>query len=151
MAKASDIQAVNIALEVDGNYSLFILLAADGSINRQGTGTLKNSARDIFIGMTKEPYFAALMTHMNDEMLEFMGRYELAEQQGASCKLSIGLQFADGEQNGFEFNYGSESQGLPREIGEFVIAAVQITDPWYKAQQKMVKAAEEPKPWWKVW
>src|SRR5689334_2376454 len=99
MAKVSDIIAVNITLKVDEKQSLFILLAADGSINRLGTGKVNNQENDLFIGITKEPLFPELMKHLTDEMLQFLGGYEIPDQRGALCSLSIGLMFADGEQN----------------------------------------------------
>ena len=152
MAKVSGVIAVNISLEVDEKQSLFILLAADGSINRLGTGKVNNKENDLFIGITTEPLLSELMMHLTDEMLQFMGGYEIPDQRGASCRLSIGLIFADGEQNGFGFSYGSKSKGPPYEIGEFVIAAVRVTDPWFQAQKRMVEtSSNENKPWWKLW
>ena len=155
MAKVADIIAVNISLEINSEMALFILLAADGSINRMGTGTVSNKERDLFIGVASEPLFARLMAHLNDEMLKFMGGYDVPDKRGAFCKLSIGLQFADGSTNGFGVIYGAESKGPPREIGVFVKEAVSITQPWYAAQKKMTGQKEAPpvekKPWWKAW
>jgi hypothetical protein len=139
MPKVSDIIAINIVLEVNNNQSLFILLATDGSINRLGNGGVNNQDKDLFMGITLEPLFEQLMSHLTDEMLEFMGGYDIPEKKGFPCSLSIGLMFTNGEENGFEFSYGSESHGPPQEISEFVIAALDITEPWYQAQKKMVE------------
>jgi hypothetical protein len=153
MYAVSDISAVHITLEAGDKQALFILLAADGSINRLGTGSVANTDNDLFIGVTEEPLFAKLMGHLDDEMLKYMGGYDVPNQQGVPCKLSIGLSFANAEANGFGFRYGSESEGPPREIIQFVTAAVNLTDPWFRQQKKIVGKAESgrDKPWWKIW
>jgi hypothetical protein len=149
----SDIAAVHITLEVGGKQALFILLAADGSINRLGTGLIDNTENSLFIGITKEPLFAKLMRHLNDEMLNYMGGYDVPDQRGVPCKLSIGLLFAHGDDNGFGFRYGSQSEGPPHEIVQFITAAVQLTDPWFERQKAMASRSKAgvKKPWWKFW
>jgi len=153
MPKVSDINAVHVTLETGDKQVLLILLAADGSINRLGTGSVNNKDNDLFIGVTQEPLFKQLLTNLNDAMLDHMGGYDVPEQRGVPCKLSVGLAFANGEENGFGFRYGSESKGPPHEIIQFVTAAVQLTDPWFQQQKKMVgkSASNEKKPWWRIW
>src|SRR5208337_3002515 len=46
----ADIAALAITLDVDERPSLFILLSADGSINRMGSGSLEDTDRELFIG-----------------------------------------------------------------------------------------------------
>lgn len=153
MPKVSDINAVHVTLEIGDKQALFILLAADGTINRFGTGSVNNKDNDLFIGVTQEPLFKQLLSNLDDDMLDHMGGYDVPEQHGIPCKLSIGLAFAGDYENGFGFRYGSESQGPPEEIIQFVTAAVQLTDPWFQEQKKMVNISEsdEKKPWWKLW
>jgi len=153
MPKVADINAVNITFEKGGKQALFILLAADGTINRMGTGSVSNKDNALFIGVTQERLFDQLMTKLNDDMLDHMGGYDVPEQRGVSCKLAIGLSFANAGDNGFGFRYGSESEGPPRDIIEFVNAAVQLTDAWFHQQKKMVGKADsaDRKPWWKFW
>jgi hypothetical protein len=153
MATVSDITAVHIALEAGDKQALFVLLATDGSINRLGTGSVANTDSDLFIGITKEALFAQLMAHLDDEMLKYMGGYDIHDQRGIPCKLSIGLSFANGEDSGFGFRYGSESQGPPDQIVQFVTAAVQLTNPWFQQQKRMVSKSKgsTKKPWWKLW
>lgn len=136
MSKVSDIVAVNITLEVNGKSSLFILLDAHGSINRLGTGAIYNKENDLFIGLTDKSLFFDLMRHLTDDMLQFMGGYDVPDKKGENCDLSIGLMFNDQTQDGFGFRYGSESQGPPKEISNFVVEAVKITEIWYKEQKK---------------
>jgi hypothetical protein len=155
LAKVADVVVVNISLEINSEMALFVLLAADGAINRMGTGAVSNKKRDLFIGVTSEPLFPRLMAHLNDEMLNFMGGYDVPDKRGALCKLSIGLQFADGSNNGFGFSYGAKSKGPPIEIARFVSEAVSVTQPWFEAQEKMTGQKEQlqgkDKPWWKLW
>ncbi len=151
MPKVSDINAVHITLEIDGKQSLFVLLSQEGTINRLGTGAVNNKENDLFIGMSPEPLLDQAKQSLTDDLLDHMGGYEVPDQKGASCRLSIGFMFADGEENGFGFSYGSESQGPPPEISQFVVAAVKATEPWYQEQKKMVSANNKSKPWWKFW
>ncbi len=141
MPKVSDITAAGITLEAGDQQALFVLLAADGTINRLGTGTINNKDNDLFIGMTQEPLFDQLMTSLNDDMLDHMGGYDVPEKNGVPCTLTISLSFANADDNGFGFRYGSESEGPPREIIEFVMAAVRLTDPWFQQQKKMAGEA----------
>jgi hypothetical protein len=151
MPKVSDITAVHITLEIDGKQSLFVLLSQDGTVNRLGTGAVNNAENDLFIGISSEPLIEQAKQSLTDDMLDHMGGYDVPDQKGASCKLSIGFQFADGGENGFGFSYGSESQGPPQEITQFVVAAVEATEPWYQSQKKMTGGGGSTKPWWKFW
>lgn len=136
MPTVSEIQAIHITLEIDGNNALFVLLANDGTVNRLGTGAVDNSETSLFIGVTDPPLIDEVMKSLNDEMLEHMGGYEIPDQKGASCLLTIGFQFSGGEENGFRFSYGAESEGPPGEIIRLVIAAVEATEPWYTEQKE---------------
>lgn len=153
MPKVSDINAVHVSLKTGDKKALFILLTADGSINRLGTGAVNNKENELFIGVTQQPLFERLLTNLDDKMLDHMGGYDIPDQLGVPCELSIGLAFKNGDENGFGFKYGSESQGPPHEIIQFVTAAVQLTDPWFQQQKKMVEKSDsrEKKPWWKLW
>ncbi len=153
MLRVSDIDAVSVTLEADEKQLLFVLLAADGTINRLGTGEANNKDNSLFIGITREPLFDQLMTNLDDDMLGHMAGYEVPDQRGMPCKLSIALSFTNAEDNGFAFRYGSESQGPPDDICEFVTVAVQLTDRWFEQQKEMVNKSQsnDEKPWWKLW
>ena len=137
MPTVSEIQAIHITLEIDGDKALFVLLANDGTVNRLGTGAIDNSENSLFIGITNPPLIHKVKNSLTDEMLEHMGGYKIPDQKGASCRLSIGFQFSNGEENGFGFHYGAESQGPPGQIIELVIAAVEATEPWYNEQKEL--------------
>lgn len=136
MTTVADIKAIFVSLEVGGEKTLFILLSDDGTINRMGNGQLSYGDRKHFyIGRTREPLFSKLRSHLTDDMLRYMGRYNLPEKLGEICCFKIGLQFADGRSSGFEINYGSESAGPPQELVDFLQAALEVTNPWYRTFQ----------------
>jgi hypothetical protein len=143
MGKVSDIVVLQISLRIKEVDSLFILLARDGAINRLGTGFEDNTERALFIGKTDPELFQKSCALLNDEMLQHTGGYEIEDRKGASCLLSVGFQFADNSWDGFEFSYGSQSQGPPKEIAEVVIETVRLTEPWYEAQKRMVVAEKQ--------
>jgi len=45
----------------------------------------------------------SLLANLTDEMLRFTGGYDVPNQRGDSCMLSIALQFTDGTEDGFGF------------------------------------------------
>jgi hypothetical protein len=70
------------------------------------------------------------------------------------CELTVGFKKAGGEELMTAWQYGSESQGPPPEICNFVIAAVEATTPWYEQQKAMVRRAGQQggdKKWWQFW
>ena len=144
--KVSDVDGISIRLDINAKPSLFILLGADGSINRMGTGTVENTEHDLFIGRTDPAIFEAVRSHLTEEMLlVLLGRtFQLPNPHGAPCKMSLTFQFKDSTSDGIGFLYGSESEGLPKEVIGFVTAAVLQTDPWYEDFKR--NAAKRKKP-----
>jgi hypothetical protein len=142
-----EIKAVHIRLDAGReNTILSILLASDGSINRMGNGRLRDNDKDLYIGAGQEQLFRDFISRMPGDLLAYAGRYEMPEPQGLPCKLTLLFAGPGDTGVGFEFHYGSESQGPPTEIRELITAAVEITDGWLEAQKVGAK-----KPWWKPW
>jgi hypothetical protein len=144
-----EIKAVHIRLDAGReNTILSILLAADGSINRMGNGRLGDidAEKVLNIGAGQEQVFRAFISRMPDDMLQYAERYDLPEPRGLPCKLTLLFAGPDDSGVGFEFNYGSESQGPPAEIQELLLAAVEITDGWLRTQKSKTQ-----KSWWKPW
>jgi hypothetical protein len=140
MADRADIHGMMVTLHIGGKQALFIMLGSDGSINRVGTGSVNNSEQDMFIGRTDTALFQQLRGQVTDELLGWCGR-QLAdpEPQGQMCELTVGFKLADGQELLTAWRYGSESQGPPPEVGQFVIAAVHATDPWFDRQRAMAR------------
>jgi hypothetical protein len=156
LPQVSNITGVQIVLKVEERNVLFILLDDKCSINRMGDGSPTSTDQDFFIGLTPEPLLPELLKHLTDDMLCHLGGYDVPKKVGETCELTIRFRFADGNVNGFQFRYGLESQGPPREIFVFVIRAIALTDPWYKKfkSQKATAGNKETttkKPWWRIW
>jgi hypothetical protein len=131
--KVAEVDALTIRLDLDEKPSLFVLLAADGTINRMGRGTLDDPAGGLFIGQTDPAIFEAVRSHLSDEMVQAQGRtLQHQNPRGVPCKLTLTFKFKDGTSDGLAFLYGSESEGVPGDVADFVRTAVRQTDPWYE-------------------
>jgi len=140
------IQAILVELRVDDECSLFVLLAEDGLVNRQGTGTVDNSERTLFVGRAKEPLFARLRNKIRPDWMAHQRAYDIPEKAGRICTLRILFRHGDGRETGFRFRYGSHSQGPPSDICDFVNAAVRLTDRWYEDQKVITNRTVPPVP-----
>lgn len=130
-----------VGLTIDGAQVLFVMLAADGTVNRLGDGSIGCTDRDMFIGRTQDPLFAEFMASVDTAIFAHQGSYDVPEKTGKLCQLRVLFGLKDSEAcEGFEFRYGSDSQGAPREIANLVIKAVQMTNAWHAAQKKNTKA-----------
>jgi hypothetical protein len=143
--KAADIAALSVKLDIDEKPSLYILLSADGSITRMGTGTVKNTERELFIGRTDPAIFEAVRSHLSEAMLQNLGQaFQQQNSHGAPCKLTLNFQFKDGTSSGLAFLYSSESEGAPTDVADFVTAAVHETDPWYENFKRTAAGRQKP-------
>ena len=131
--KPSQVVAFSIDLDVAEKPVLFVMLGEDGSINRMGRGTAETADGELFIGKTDPAIFHSVRSHLTKGMLKSLGQgYQMPATRGASCKLTITFKFKDGSSGGMAFLYGSESDGPPQDVAEFVTTAVAQTDPWYE-------------------
>jgi hypothetical protein len=136
----NEFRGIMITLLVGAEQSLFIMLGADGGINRVGTGEVDNTERDMFIGRTDAALFADLQEQITPELLAWCGQSRVdPEPRGKVCELTVGFKQANGEELLTAWRYGSESQGPPPEVGQFVVAAVRATDPWFARQRAMIR------------
>jgi hypothetical protein len=125
-----------VTLHISKQPALFVLLGADGSINRMGDGSVDNSDRDLYIGITSTHLFEAVRQQVGPELLKWIGGYGDPSPRGETCDLSVHLAYADGSEEASEWHYGSESIGPPQVIRDFVIAAVEATEPWFQEQRR---------------
>jgi hypothetical protein len=133
MLKPEDLTGVAVSLKVDDDISLFALIAADGSINRMGTGTINNAEKNMCIGVIKDPKpFQNLRAQISPDLFKWVGGRADPSPKGKICELMIGLFLPDKEERTIFFKYGSESIGPPPEVKRLVFAMVKITDPWYE-------------------
>jgi hypothetical protein len=134
-----EISIVTISLKVEDKAALFILLAKDGTVNRLGTGSENNTENDLYIAVDSSGLFEKLARQISPELLELKGEYKSYEIKGKACQLVVGFGFADGTQDGSLWIYGTQSAGPPPEITNFVISAVELTEPWFEEQKKAAK------------
>ena len=132
MLKPEDI-TVAMSLKVDEDLSLFALLAADGSMNRLGTGTIDNTEKEMFIGVisNSEP-FQHLRARISPDLFKWVGGRADPSLKGKICELTIWLFLPNKEERSIYFKYGSESIGPPPEVKRLVLAMVEVTNPWYE-------------------
>lgn len=147
-----NIAAILVYLEINSKQALAILLEADGSINRLGTGSVNNTENDLYIGKTKNNLFVNLLSKIDTRWFKHQGSYDVPDKKGKICELTIIFLHEDSKESIWKFRYGSESQGPPDDIRQFVVEAIKLTESWYIEQKEMVgKSSESNKPWWKYW
>jgi hypothetical protein len=129
-----NVDGIVVSLKIEGELSLFILLAQDGTMNRLGNGEDTNH-RIMAIRQVEPHYFEQLRARVSDLMLQYTGRmYADPDRKGETCELTV-LFRADGEETGIGYTYGDKSQGPPSEIQALVLEAAAITEQWYLAEQ----------------
>ena len=143
-----DYSAVVVSLEIEGEIALLIMLHEDGTINRKGRGT-EEIDKNFFMGMQKDSVFHKLMNHIDPALNAQLGKtIKMPNQKGKRYDISI--VFESGNINeimlgtgkaamGVHCTYGSQSEGPPMSISNFVKKAIELTDPWYNEQVKMVE------------
>jgi hypothetical protein len=128
-----DVTGLAITLKVEEDLSLLVLLAADGSINRLGTGTIDNTDKEMFIGVISDPQpFQHLRAQISPDLFKWIGSRADPSPKGKICELTIWLFLPNKEEHAISFKYGSESIGPPPEVSQLVLAAIDATNPWYE-------------------
>ena len=146
------LDAFLIELYVNGIRGLVLGLSADGAVNRFGSGTwssLGNRHEHAIIDQTDGSFFRQVTEFFQSSWLDQAGVQTLQEQRGVPCVLRLTFICLDRPFSVLELRYGSHSQGPPRDIREFFIRAVEVTQPWYDAQNRRVDRLN--KPWWRFW
>jgi hypothetical protein len=136
MLNLESITGILITLHVADDQVLYVMLNADGTINRMGDGTVSNTNLDLFIGKSHGKEFEQHCSHITPQLAQLLGSYTDPHPQGQPCRLIIGFRNAVGSESCSRWQYGTDSQGPPTEICDFVRSAVTVTDPWYEEQLK---------------
>lgn len=145
MAKYDEITRIIVVLLVDGEQSLFVLLGADGTINRMGNGSVEDIERQLFIGVVDPRLFLGLRSRLGPGVVYWLGQRLAAPQpKGKLCELTVSFGYADGREASMGWRYGSDSQGPHPDVCEFVSAAVEATEPWFESQKAMVRRHGRP-------
>lgn len=136
---ASNLSGILVTLHVGDAQVLYIMVAADGTINRMGSSSEANAERDLFIGKASGDLFTELRRCVSRELLQWLGEFSDPHPQGKSCRLTIGFRQDDGTELTSRWQYGIDSQGPPPEVSDFVRAALYVTQPWYEEQQQLAR------------
>jgi hypothetical protein len=138
-----------VEMKIAEQQSLLILLHKDGTINRMGNGTTQID-KNFFIGITETvgmlQELVGLITTDFEAALNKV--FDLPEKKGDVCSLEI-VMADEKETKGIKFIYGIKSVGPPQEIKDFVLRAIELTNPWFQQQQKI--APKPAKKWWQFW
>lgn len=151
MNTIDEIRTIMVSLNIDGQVALLVVLGEDGSINRMGDGVIGSGDRDMYIGVTDARSFHQLRARIDPDWLEQGGSYVQQERLGLECELTLVFVGGESDELAIRFVYGSESQGPPGDIGDFVRQSVALTAGWLAQQRQMVAGGLPVKPWWKFW
>ncbi|MDX2246692.1 MAG: hypothetical protein SF052_07955 [Bacteroidia bacterium] len=133
MEQLPQIEKIFIRLEVNQQQLLYIMLSKSGAVNRAGDGSPEDAA-NMFMGNSDEPLLDDWLELLPEDILTMAGRYTFPDPQGDVCNLTLALEGPE-VNTGFEFVYGSQSDGPPEDIIQLVEAAMEITDEWYENQK----------------
>ena len=132
MVKQEEVTGLAITLKVEEDLSLLVLLAADGSINRLGTGTVNNTDKGMFIGVADPNLYETIRPYINSDVIRWIGGRADQTPKGKICELTIWLFLPNKQEHVIYFKYGSQSVGPPPEVSQLVSVAIEITNPWYE-------------------
>ncbi|MEL6629667.1 MAG: hypothetical protein AAFQ83_21570 [Bacteroidota bacterium] len=126
------ITQIFIKWEVDGESILSLMVSQTGAINRMGTMDGQTKGK-FAMGTTDEPIFSALLQSVPGDWFSNEGRYALPDPKGKLAELTIGFSGNDVD-TGIAFTYGTQSDGPPEDVIEYIEYALELTDPWYVNQ-----------------
>lgn len=131
------ISGVLVTLHVAGLQVLYVMLTADGTINRMGTGVETNVESELFIGKLSSDAFALLKARVTPVVPHWIGTHTDPERSGKECRLTIGLLYTDGSELISRWVYGTNSQSPPPDICDIVLETIELTNPWFERQKQL--------------
>lgn len=134
--KPFPLKRIEIRLEIGESRALHLMLSDSGAINRMGDGS--GDKAPLAMGRTEPALFAEIAATIPPEWWEMAGRYILPDQKGSPCQLEIALGGED-QETGIGFSFGSQSDGPPADIMNWVDAVLAATEPWYESQTQQKK------------
>ena len=128
----------------DSPKTIYYRIFSCGQGPRKGTGAVDGFDGELFIGRTDSAIFQQLRQQIGPELLGWFGqRREDPQPRGKICELTVMLKYANGEESATAWRYGAESQGPPPEVVQFVIAAVNATNPWFEQSNAMSRTPRD--------
>lgn len=137
-SSAGQFAAMTLEVEISNKNCLAILLANDGTINRSGSGIVDTTDKNFFMGRTEDKPFDKLMATVSDDLLSFCEKTPpKCDTLKQTYKVKASFSGSSGD-TGFEYCINGTANDLPAPIKEYITHAIDITDPWYQAQMKMI-------------
>ena len=150
--KKEQVEQIRIDVKSDGESVLSMLIHKDGTLNRQGNGSLP-PVKVAALGMTDGHVFRTLLDQLDERAFDHAGIYDHPEKPGRQLNYSVVFLGEKPLLRVFEFRVGSGTQNIGELLpyfNQFIINAVSLTDAWYeKALNEPVKPEVKKKPWWK--
>lgn len=135
------ISGILVRLNVESAPYLLVALDADGNIERLGRGE-----RESLSGTGAEKLFESLREKVTPGVLKWAGQsWSDPFPRGKPCQLLLGFKQGDGRETLTRWDYGSESPEPPPELLDFVVAAVETTNPWYRRQKEIERRRRQPR------
>lgn len=157
----ADIEQIRIDIESEGQSALSMLIHKDGTLNRQGNGSLP-PVKVAAIGMTDGSVFRKLLDSVNENIFDHAGIYDHPNKLGQQIKYTLAFVGEKPKIKVIEFRVGLENQDvgdlLPY-VDKLINAAALLTNEWYEKalvnqganDDKHIASnkIEPKKKWWK--
>lgn len=161
--KKDQVEQIRIEVKADGQSALSMLIHKDGTLNRQGNGSLP-PVKLAAIGMTDGSVFRQLMTDLDENIFEHAGIYDHPDKRGQQLNYSVVFLGQKPNLKVFEFRVGSETKNVGNVLpylDQFISKAAILTNEWYDKSQKgeavlpdntaNSSSPQTKKPWYKFW
>ncbi|MEO0898323.1 MAG: hypothetical protein AAFY71_18060 [Bacteroidota bacterium] len=136
MINKEEIDRIYLQWLIEEENLITMMFSRSGSINRRGDG--ENLGGRPAMGRVEEPLFQQLLEALPLDWFQNTGRYTLPDPKGKMAKLTLAFE---GEKldTGFEFMYGTQSDGPPEDMVEYIEFAMELSEEWYQSQGKKKK------------
>jgi hypothetical protein len=130
--KKSELQGIVVYVTSGLESALAMLMHRDGTVNRQGDGSLPR-IRHLVIGMTDGTFFRQAVDLLDERVLDHAGVFDHRDKFGVPLNYKI-IFAGDNHVATFSFSLGTESKNvgdiLPYLDG-YIKRLVLLTDDWY--------------------
>ena len=131
--------ATTIEVDISKKNSLAILLAKDGTINRNGSALADSTDNDLFMGVTNEKIFDSLMETVSDDLLSYANKANpFCDTAKQTCRVKISFAGNTSEST-IDYCVKGTMNDLPAPIKEYIDNAIRITGTWYQTQKDLIK------------
>jgi len=138
--KKTDIKKFRIDIVSGGVSALSMMLCRDGTLGRQGCGTLPADEASV-LGITDGSIFNNLLAMLDDRTFPHAAVYDHPHKIGVAITWSIVFLGRGDDTLVFEFRFGSETP----DVGEllpyfdgFISQAVALTNNWYAEEKARI-------------